>query len=220
MGSALSICSYESEALFFSKFPFERIVVTGINQPNETIKKHIAEDSRLSYKIENAECLTYDDRSFDLVFCKEGLHHLARPILGLYEMLRVCKRAVIVIEPHDTWVGRILEKLHLSTIYERGEYEQKANIENRDNYVFRFNRTTLESILKSYYLDSGFFLDMYLGWLTTRFGLYDRSPKFTKTLTLLSIVANLIPGAHGNYVTAIIRPGTKIPPPIEACESV
>jgi hypothetical protein len=53
------------------------------------------------YAVENAEELTFKDDSFDVVFCKESYHHFPRPTMALYEMLRVSRKAVILIEPLD-----------------------------------------------------------------------------------------------------------------------
>jgi ubiquinone/menaquinone biosynthesis C-methylase UbiE len=53
------------------------------------------------YKKENAEKLSFGNESFDFVFCKESYHHFPRPMIALYEMLRVAKKAVILIEPND-----------------------------------------------------------------------------------------------------------------------
>lgn len=54
-----------------------------------------------AYGIENAERLSFADNSYDVVFCKEAFHHFPRPYLALYEMLRVCKKAVVMIEPSE-----------------------------------------------------------------------------------------------------------------------
>lgn len=43
--------------------------------------------------------LSFEDESFDFVFIKESLHHMSAPYKGLYEMLRVAKKGVILIEP-------------------------------------------------------------------------------------------------------------------------
>lgn len=59
-------------------------------------KKHID-----SYSIENAEKLSFVDNSFDVVFCKETFHHFPRPFMALYEMLRVSREAVVLIEPAE-----------------------------------------------------------------------------------------------------------------------
>lgn len=50
---------------------------------------------------ENAEALSFADASFDFVLCKESYHHFPRPMKGLYEMLRVARRGVLLIEPLD-----------------------------------------------------------------------------------------------------------------------
>jgi ubiquinone/menaquinone biosynthesis C-methylase UbiE len=49
----------------------------------------------------NAENILLTDESFDVVFCKESYHHFSRPQLALYEMLRVAKKAIVLIEPND-----------------------------------------------------------------------------------------------------------------------
>jgi ubiquinone/menaquinone biosynthesis C-methylase UbiE len=55
------------------------------------------------YAIENAERLSFGKESFDYVFCKESLHHFPKPFAALYEMLRVCREAVFIVEPNDTY---------------------------------------------------------------------------------------------------------------------
>jgi len=66
------------------------------------------------YKKENAEKLTFADESFDFVLCKEAYHHFPRPMVALYEMIRVARRGVILIEPDDSAIlmdGRHLLKM-------------------------------------------------------------------------------------------------------------
>ncbi len=53
------------------------------------------------YKKENAEALSFDNNSFDFTLCKESYHHFPRPMIALYEMLRVAKKGVVLIEPND-----------------------------------------------------------------------------------------------------------------------
>ena len=53
------------------------------------------------FKIENAEKLTFEDESFDYVFCKESLHHFPQPYKALYESLRCARKGLILIEPND-----------------------------------------------------------------------------------------------------------------------
>lgn len=54
-----------------------------------------------TYSIENVEKLSFEDNSFDYVFCKESYHHFPRPYIALYEMLRVASKAVFLAEPND-----------------------------------------------------------------------------------------------------------------------
>jgi SAM-dependent methyltransferase len=55
------------------------------------------------FAVENAEKLSFADKSFDFVFCKESLHHFPRPLVALYEMIRVARHAVFLVEPNDTF---------------------------------------------------------------------------------------------------------------------
>lgn len=49
---------------------------------------------------EDAENLSFLDSSFDYCVIKESLHHLPRPYMCIYEMLRVARRGIILIEPN------------------------------------------------------------------------------------------------------------------------
>lgn len=53
------------------------------------------------YKIENAEKMSFADNTFDFALVKEAFHHFPRPSLSVYEMLRVAKKGIILIEPND-----------------------------------------------------------------------------------------------------------------------
>ncbi len=52
------------------------------------------------YSIQDVNNLDFLDGSFDYIFTKETLHHLSTPYRGLYEMFRVAKKGVIIIEPN------------------------------------------------------------------------------------------------------------------------
>ncbi|MCX2451211.1 class I SAM-dependent methyltransferase [Pedobacter sp. PLR] len=53
------------------------------------------------FRSENAEKLSFEDNSYDFVLCKESYHHFPRPYSALYEMIRVCKKGIVIIEPQD-----------------------------------------------------------------------------------------------------------------------
>jgi SAM-dependent methyltransferase len=208
LGCVLAIGANHREAEALGKLPFDRILLTGLCDPDDAIRAVARRDPRVDYRIENAECLSFDSRSFDLVFCKESLHHLARPVLGLYEMLRVCRRAALWIEPHDTLAGRLFERLGLATVYETG---QVGNLAARDNFVHRFARRSLEQLLNSYYLDSDYRLEIHLGWMSSRFNAHPvRAVR--RAAALAGWALGFAPGSRGNYMTALLLPGRDLPP--------
>jgi ubiquinone/menaquinone biosynthesis C-methylase UbiE len=53
------------------------------------------------YKKINVEAIDLPDNSFDYVLCREAFHHFPRAYQGLYEMIRVSKKATIMLEPLD-----------------------------------------------------------------------------------------------------------------------
>lgn len=217
LGSVLAICANYREAESLSKFPFEKIHLSGIGIPNHDFLNLINMDSRMIYSQVNAECTDISSKSFDLVLVKEGLHHLARPILGFYEMLRITKDAVIIIEPSDTCIGRLLEKLGLTHVYEINQenISKKKNgnettVRYRDNYVFRWTPEKFDELLKSYYLDSGYKLDITVGWMTSKWN----GNKNMVIRTLSAVVGkffSFIPGSRGNYMSTLITIGKDIP---------
>lgn len=69
------------------------------------------------FGVENAESLSFGNDAFDVIFCKEAYHHFPRPMIGLYEMIRVAKEAVVLIEPLDSPARNISKKQYImSTI--------------------------------------------------------------------------------------------------------
>ena len=101
------------------------------------------------YRKENAEKLSFADNSFDFILCKESLHHFPRPMLALYEMLRVARVGVVLIEPRDK---EIPTNLMFSGIR---EYQNKMNaltghkdpqFEPCGNFIYGFSERELEKV--------------------------------------------------------------------------
>jgi ubiquinone/menaquinone biosynthesis C-methylase UbiE len=70
------------------------------------------------FKIGDSENLSYPDKSYDIVFVHDGLHHLRNPNKVIREMIRISKRAVIIIEPRDAFITKIAVLLGFSARYE------------------------------------------------------------------------------------------------------
>ncbi len=77
------------------------------------------------------------DDSYDFVLCKEAYHHFERPPLAFYEMYRVAKFAVILIEPQYQ-PPRIFDcmKILAKKILRAG---QNSEYESSGNYICRLN---------------------------------------------------------------------------------
>jgi SAM-dependent methyltransferase len=52
------------------------------------------------YSEQDMNNLSFENDFFDYSLCKESLHHMSKPYQGLYEMFRVSKHGVILIEPN------------------------------------------------------------------------------------------------------------------------
>jgi SAM-dependent methyltransferase len=205
--SILAICADWKEAAALQKFPFETITLTGLLPADEQMQEYVQRDRRITYEQQNAECLRFPSRSFDIVFCKEGLHHLARPVMGLYEMLRTSRQAVVFIEGYDGWLSRRLEQFGISSDYET---DQHGNIGQRRNYVFRWSPRHLQGMMNSYYLDSGWRIELVTGWMGNRVHLGRR--RWLGNFNILAgWVLNFLPGLEGNTLTTTIYPGTDLP---------
>jgi SAM-dependent methyltransferase len=103
------------------------------------------------YRIENAEVLSFQDRSFDFVFCKESYHHFQRPIRALHEMFRVARRAVLLIEPNDnacpqgvvTTMSQMAKNLIKRMLGRPTHYH---DFEVAGNYVYSISRREMEKL--------------------------------------------------------------------------
>jgi hypothetical protein len=78
LGTVLSIGSTYREARRFVEHPFEEICLTGILDADDELHEIASSDPRARYEKQNCERLAYASGSFDLVFCKESLHHPGR----------------------------------------------------------------------------------------------------------------------------------------------
>ncbi len=207
-GRLLALGATALEARALAALPFDEIVLTGVLEPDDALAEACERHRHVRYELANAEALADPSASFDLVLAKEVLHHLARPVLGLYEMLRVCRRRAVFVEPWSCAGLAALDRLGVTTRIERG---QAGNLRTRDNHVHRWSRGGLDALLASYYLDSGARADVCVGWLSSRV-LMRRAPALRTALLAGGWAASWLPGAAGNLATVSIEPGADLPP--------
>jgi ubiquinone/menaquinone biosynthesis C-methylase UbiE len=110
-----------------------------------TLKEAKARGIIDDYRVENAEKLSFPDRSFDFVFCKEAFHHLPRPFLALYEMLRVCKKGVVLVEPQDQDRSLAMRAIfQMKRLVSGRRHFDETRYEDSGNYIYAVSRRELE----------------------------------------------------------------------------
>ena len=104
------------------------------------------------YMIENVEKLSFDDNCFDYVFCKESYHHFPRPYMAVYEMLRVARHGVVLIEPQDP-ISKIPLLLAFRNMMDRIDtsllrrvWKNQYSFEEVGNYVFKLSVREMEKL--------------------------------------------------------------------------
>jgi SAM-dependent methyltransferase len=68
--------------------------------------------------VADAEALPLRDRSVDLAYVHDGLHHLRDPAVGLWEMTRVTHNALSVSEPARAYVTKLAIKAGIALVEE------------------------------------------------------------------------------------------------------
>lgn len=98
-----------------------------------------------SYRKENAEKLSFKDNSFDFVLCKESFHHFPRPMVAFYEMVRVARKGIVLIEPSDSpsvFQSGMMKLLKGSVLSPLGGFFN--SFENAGNYVYKISLREIE----------------------------------------------------------------------------
>jgi ubiquinone/menaquinone biosynthesis C-methylase UbiE len=134
--SVLSVCGGDGvEADFFQR---EGAIVTVTDLSEIAVENARLRNSALSCMAMDSEALAFADGSFDWVIARDGLHHLARPVKGLYEMERVAREGFAIVEGQDSLMVRALVRLGF------GEDWDPAG-----GYTYRFTRRELEKTFHS-----------------------------------------------------------------------
>lgn len=134
--SILVMCAGEGlEGTVLCNLGYTDVTVSDISDVG--VAEALRRDPRLKGHTLNAERAELPAESYDVVVVQDGLHHLRSPVAGLTEMLRICRRAAVFLEPHDSFVGRRLGR----------EWEVNGPAVN---YVFRWSRRLVEEVSSSY----------------------------------------------------------------------
>ena len=142
---------------------------------------------------ENAECLSFPDESFDWGLVKAGLHHLPRPMLGLYELLRVCREGIIILEAQDSQPLRLARRM----LFPMRDFEPSGN------YVYRFTTREIVKAGASLGLPIVAFSTALMVWRRAHEEVHKGSVGYSSRRVFYRLL-NLLVGRFGNLFAAVI----------------
>ncbi len=143
---------YGTDANYLITNGLKNVVASDIS---DTLLKIAKQDNFISeYKVENAEKMSFEDNSFDFVLCKEAYHHFPRPTIALYEMIRIARKAVVLIEPLDkninfskeTFFVKSLRSITNSILLSLKGINKYENFEDVGNYIFTTSEREINKI--------------------------------------------------------------------------
>ncbi len=149
--SVLVVAGGPNDRDVFHALGFSRVALSNLDPPSDHRDFHPYTWSR-----QNVESLGFGDGEYDYVVVHAGLHHCHSPHRGLLEMYRVARKAVIMVEPFDNQVTRIMMRLGLAQTYENtvvcGNKGAGGGVNNSTipNYVYRFTEREIEKTIQSF----------------------------------------------------------------------
>lgn len=127
--------SYGSDAYFLQQ---KGVDVLASSLTDHSLRIAAEKGYLRKYAAVNAEQIPYADDAFDFVLCKEAYHHFPRPAIAFYEMLRVAKEAVVLIEPYDG-PKRLLDRIKEPMKKLLWGKDQTIHFEPSGNFIYRIH---------------------------------------------------------------------------------
>lgn len=186
-------CGFGTDIYYLRRYADIDIVATDISIQNTIITRKSFDNC--DAMVADSELLPFADNSFDYVFICDSLHHMARPYLGIYEMLRVANRAICIIEPHDCALTKLATRVGLMQ-----EYEEAGN------YVLKLNRHDIARLARSLFVTC-----KTTSIFATDFGLFERLPLkmrefiFPIFRTATALINAIMPSQGNTFIGAIFK---------------
>jgi len=122
--SVLDVCC--GSGMFSEFYAGAGASIKGIELSSDAVLRARKRADKYNFKAEfisgDATKLPFNDNSFDLVSVHDGLHHIPEPEKAVGEMLRVARKAVIIIEPAKSLLTEIAILLGISLRYEGPDF--------------------------------------------------------------------------------------------------
>jgi ubiquinone/menaquinone biosynthesis C-methylase UbiE len=111
------------------------ISIEAIRATQRRLRNHSV-SKPVEYLKGDIECIPLQDNSLDVVIASQVLHHTLDPAQACKEMVRVAKRAVLLLEPANTIMVSMLKRIGLARATEEA-----------GNVVLRFRKSDFDSYL-------------------------------------------------------------------------
>lgn len=148
--AVLAVCAGEAEQELFSALQFTNVTLSGLFEGGE------ATASPFRWSLQDAQHLTFGDKTFDFCFVSDGIHHCASPHRALLEMYRVCRTGILVFDSRDSLLMRLANALNLSPVYELeavvfNDFE-RGGVDNTHipNHIYRMTEREFKKTIRSY----------------------------------------------------------------------
>lgn len=135
---------------------FEKLGFQDVTISNLDTRVGATDYAPLKWKFENAEALSFPDKSFDYVVIHAAIHHASMPHKVLIEMYRVAKKGILAFESRDSILMRFLERFQLTQVYEHAAVYYNdckyggMNNTGIPNFVYRWTEREIEKTIQAY----------------------------------------------------------------------
>jgi SAM-dependent methyltransferase len=112
-------------------------------------------DDAMANTYQDADNLTYDDKSFDVVVVHAGLHHCRSPHRAMLEMYRVARKCIVVFEARNSLMMRAAVRLGLTVDYELEGISDDFKVGGLmngaiPNFIYRWTERDVRNTIASY----------------------------------------------------------------------
>ena len=146
--TVLVVCGSRLDKDVFDTLGFERVTITNIKPFSE--KEFLPFD----WSYQDAEDLTFEDASFDLVVVHAGLHHCRSPHRALLEMYRAARHVVLVLESRDSLLMRTGVRLKFTADYEIDSpfHDGRGGVCDSEipNFIYRWSEQEVQKTIQSF----------------------------------------------------------------------
>ena len=137
--SVLVVCGGELDEKVMREVGFRDFKITNLDEAGE--------------HRQDAEKLTFEDDTFDVVVVHAGLHHCYSPHRALLEMYRVSRKCVLAFESRDSLLMRAAVRLGLTMDYEVNSVSNgKGGVANTGtpNFIYRWTEREVVKTIASF----------------------------------------------------------------------